>query len=171
MTKKERNIFLLITAGLILLPMAAGTGVNYIAILEKFLIEHEGFLPKPVWDVKQWSWGYGSRVPGSVNDPNLYPGGTITKQQAAKEAAKFYVSHYKYLSPLIKRNLNANQWAALLSFSYNTGTGNADNLVPNINSGNNTALKSQWMKYVYAGGEKLPGLVARRKRELDLFFS
>lgn len=147
------------------------TGKSYIEVLEKFLIEHESFSPKPVWDVKQWSWGYGSRVPGSVNDKNIYPGGTITKQQAAKEAAKFYQAHYKYLSPLIKVPLNANQWAALLSFSYNTGTGNADNLVPNINSRNNEALKTQWMKYVYAGGQKLDGLVTRRKRELALYFS
>lgn len=151
---------------------SAAGGAVFSAIettLKAFLPQVEGFLPKPVWDVKQWSWGFGTRVPGSINDPNKNPGGSITKEQAYQEMKRYYIDAYNYLAPMITRPLSSNQWAALLSFAYNLGPGNADNLVPNINSGNDTALFTQWRKYVYAGGVKNAGLVNRREKELSLW--
>jgi lysozyme len=76
-----------------------------------------------------------------------------------------------YLRTLIRRDLNPEQWAALLSFSYNLGRGNADNLVNNINSGNNAALGDQWNQYVNAGGVPQDYLIARRAAEWQLFNS
>jgi len=76
---------------------AAGSGFNYIeTVLKSFLPQVEGFLPRPVWDVKQWSWGFDTRVHGSVNDPNKNPGGTITKDQAYKEMRAYYVEAFTF---------------------------------------------------------------------------
>jgi GH24 family phage-related lysozyme (muramidase) len=59
-------------------------------------------------------------------------------------------------------------------FSYNLGPYAADNLVQNINSGDELALETQWKKYVKVqapGGEYVthPGLVDRRRKEWDLW--
>lgn len=149
---------------------AGGASFNYIeTALKSFLPEIEGFSAKPIWDVKQWSWGFGTRVPGSVNNPAKNPGGTITKEQAYKEMRGYYVDAFNYLYPKLKRELSANQWAAWLSFAYNLGPGNADNLLPEINSGNDTALFVRWRKYVYAGGVKNQGLINRREKEIALW--
>lgn len=81
------------------------------------------------------------------------------------------LNDYEQLRPQISRTLTVNQWAAYLSFSYNEGVGKADNLIGNINSGNDTALAAQWRKYVYAGGVVNQNLVERREKELALWFS
>ena len=141
----------------------------YSAILTKFLPPLEGFSSTPYWDYKQWSWGYGTRVPGSVNDQNKKPTGTISRDKAMLDALQHVNGDYLYLKSLVKASLNANQWSALLSFSYNLGRGNADNLVANINAKNWPALESQWKQYVYAGGVINSTLVNRREKEWNLF--
>ena len=181
MTKNQKQI--LTFGGIILLFLlftkktAAAGFSSIITAAKNFIHQNEGFSSKPIWDYKQWSWGYGTRVPGSIDDKNKNPGGTITRDQAANEAAKVMAEHYQYLSKLITRPLTANQWAALLSFSYNLGKYNADNLIAmapvvgNINSGNDQALFSQWIQYINAGGQPLDSLKKRREREIALWRS
>lgn len=127
------------------------------AITDKLIPSFEGFSAHPYWDVSRWSWGYGTPAPG--------PTGTISQQQAIAELRKHVLNDYSILSKKVTRHLKPNQWAALLSFSYNLGIQNASNLIPNINSGNDTLLHSQWKLYVYAGGVVNADLVERRKRE------
>lgn len=131
--------------------------------LSAFIPSVEGFIPVSKWDYKQYSWGYGTSAPG--------PGLPITRDQAFAEMLTHLLSDYNTLRPQVTRALTTNQWAAYLSFSYNEGTGNADNLLPNINAGNNTALAAQWRKYIYAGGAVNQDLVERREKELALWFS
>jgi GH24 family phage-related lysozyme (muramidase) len=165
MTKKETNIFILITAALILLPMGLTTG-DFRSVLQTFIPSVENFSAYPVWDYDQWSWGYGT---AAGYDPNNKPKGTISKSRAFTDMMHVLNANYKYLAPLIKIKLNGNQWAALLSFSYNLGPYQADNLITNINSGNDAALFTQWRKYVYAGGVKSQGLINRREKEIALW--
>lgn len=136
---------------------------GYLSILKKFLEKWEGFSPSPYWDTNRWSWGYGTQAPGAT--------GTITRDEAFTELKDHAASDKQYLQSIISRNLTPNQWAALLSFSYNTGQGNADNLADNINSGNDAALATQWSKYIYAGGVVNDTLVKRRAAELQLWHS
>jgi len=147
------------------------TFVSYKKFLQPFLQTWESFSSKPYWDYQQWSWGYGTKVPGSSNDPGINPGGTITRDQAMQDMIRYVQNDYNYLAPMIKRSLKPNQWAAYLSFAYNTGKGNADNLITNINSGNDAALEFQWKKYIYAGGEINSNLIDRRKAEWQLWIS
>lgn len=130
---------------------------------EDFIISQEGFIPVSRWDYQQYTWGYGTKAPGG--------GLSITESKARAELETYIQGDYSYLNALLTEPLNANQWAALLSFSYNLGRGNADNLVPNINAKDWDALRAQWSQYVNAGGVYNAGLAQRRSDELNLFFS
>lgn len=141
------------------------------SILKTFLPNWEGFSTTPYWDIKQWSWGYGTRVPGSVDNKNVVPTGTISRSKAITDALDHVNHDYLYLKPMIKTPLNSKQWAALLSFAYNLGPGNADNLVANINSHNFAALETQWKQYINAGGVPNDQLIERRAAEWNLFIS
>lgn len=156
--------FIYVAAGLtillLMIPGQLGGGDPFaqaVALIKKF----EGFSPHPYWDVNRWSWGYGTKAPGQY--------GTITEAQAEAELIAHLKTDYAYLDALVDRSLSANQWAAYLSFSYNLGRYNADNLIENINSGNQTALGAQWNAYVNSGGAVNPTLVDRRKKEWALW--
>jgi GH24 family phage-related lysozyme (muramidase) len=131
--------------------------------LSAFIPSVEGFIPVSKWDYKQYSWGYGTAAPG--------PGLSITRAQAFAEMLIHLMSDYEKLKVRVTRSLTVAQWTAYLSFSYNEGIGSAYNLLGNINSGNDTALATQWRKYVYAGGVVDDDLVERREKELVLWFS
>jgi GH24 family phage-related lysozyme (muramidase) len=131
--------------------------------LASFIPSVEGFEPAPYWDVSRYSWGYGTAASGST--------GTITREQAFKDMVTYLLHDYTNLSSRVTRSITVSQWAALLSFSYNEGIGNAYNLLTNINSGNDTALATQWRKYIYANGVVDSRLVERREKELNLWFS
>lgn len=130
---------------------------------EDLIASFEGFSPTAYWDNKQYSWGYGTKAPGA--------GSEITESQARQELRKHIQNDYGYLHPLVSVSLTNNQWAALLSFSYNLGTGNADNLLQNINAQDWAALGQQWEKYVNAGGVYNAGLADRRAAEWQYFIS
>ena len=136
-------------------------------ILSTFIPKVEGFTSRPQWDYKQWSWGYGT---AAGFNKNKKPTGTITKVKALSDAMVELKSAYSYLLPKITRILTESQWAALLSFSYNEGVGNADNLLSDINT-NSANLESHVKKYIYAGGKINPDLVDRRNKEWNLWNS
>lgn len=140
----------------------AATALSQITVITDWLIpQFEGFSPSSYWDVSRWSIGYGTQAAG--------PGITITKQQALEDMREVVQANYAYLRPMITRELSPNQWAALMSFAYNLGPGNADNLVDNINSGDDAALGTQWMRYVMAGGVENSALVKRRAKEWEVW--
>jgi lysozyme len=60
------------------------------------------------------------------------------------------------------------------SFAYNVGVGalGDSTLLKKLKvNPNDPAIRDEFMKWVYAGGVVLPGLVTRRKAEADLYFS
>jgi lysozyme len=67
--------------------------------------------------------------------------------------------------------LNQAQFDALVSFVYNLGAGafESSTLLRDINAHNFAAVPGQLEQWVHAGGQVLPGLVARRKAEAELF--
>jgi lysozyme len=131
--------------------------------LASFIPSVEGFRSTPYWDVNRYSWGYGTAAPGAT--------GTITREQAFADMLSHLLTDYSTLSNKITRTLTINQWAALLSFSYNLGIGNALQLVPVINANDDQALETKWIKYVYAGGSINQDLVTRRQKEILLWNS
>lgn len=165
MTTTAKYIILAVAA-MLLLPMAAGSA-SYTSILQTFLPSVEGFSSRPIWDVKQWSWGYGT---AAGYDRNNMPAGTITRDKAMQELLKYVNEAYRTISPYVTAKLNSHEWAALLSLSYNLGPNRAiQTFIPIINTGNDNALISKMRQYVYANGVRNDGLVNRREKEIALW--
>lgn len=74
-------------------------------------------------------------------------------------------SHAMALEPCVKRDIPRHQAAAVLSWSYNVGVGNAckSTLMRKLNAGQ--PFCAELDKWVYAKGFKLRGLVKRRAAE------
>jgi len=69
--------------------------------------------------------------------------------------------------------LNQSQFDALASFTFNLGSGvlQRSTLRRKLNRGEYDDVPHQLMRYVWAGGRKLPGLIRRRHAEAILFQS
>lgn len=74
---------------------------------------------------------------------------------------------------LITVPLTENQQAALIDFAFNLGAGNLQisSLRAKLNRGEYGDAADEFLKWVYAGGVKLVGLVRRRAAERDLFLT
>lgn len=83
------------------------------------------------------------------------------------DCKKFAFSIYK----LISAPLTTNQLSALLSFTFNLGSGalQRSTLRQKINRLEYKNAAEEFLKWIYAGGKILPGLITRRKAERDLF--
>ena len=71
-------------------------------------------------------------------------------------------------------SINQHQFDALLSFTYNVGTGNLarSTLLRKVKANpQEPSIRTEFSRWVYGGGKRLPGLVRRRKMEADLYFS
>jgi len=165
----NKKWWLFIGIGAVALFAVAKSLAKWQDFIVDYFLKFEQYSATPYWDFSRWSWGYGTRVPGSIDNRNYKPAGSITRTKALQDAFDHVYQDYKYLKPLIKVSLTASQWAALLSFSYNLGPGDADNLVPNINAKNWIALSNQWILYNKAGGIVRDNLVKRRSYEINSF--
>jgi lysozyme len=69
--------------------------------------------------------------------------------------------------------LQSYQYDALASFIFNLGSGafQRSTLRRAIQRDEVDAIAHEWMRWVWAGGRKLPGLVKRRTAELQLFLN
>ena len=106
---------------------------------------------------------------------------TITRDAATELLRKDLVRFEKYVTGL---NVTSNQFEfdALVDFCYNLGTDalGGSTLLKKIKERNNApvetgahneAIRKEFMKWVYAGGKKLTGLVKRREWEAERFFT
>ena len=77
----------------------------------------------------------------------------------------------KAVEDLITVKLNDNQFAALVSFTFNLGRGalQKSTLRKKLNQCKYGEIPAELNKWVYAGGKILDGLVRRRKLEGELF--
>lgn len=69
----------------------------------------------------------------------------------------------------VKVPINDNQFAALVSFDFNTGAIFKASFVKRLNAGDYGAVPNGLMQYVKAKGQTLRGLVRRRQAEVDLW--
>jgi lysozyme len=71
---------------------------------------------------------------------------------------------------LVKVPLTQGQYDALVSFTYNEGTVlQSSTVLKDLNAGSYDAVPARLEEWVFGGGVKLPGLVARRKAEAAMF--
>lgn len=162
-------VTILIIAGIfglaLLTPVMVHAASDVFQVTDYLIPQFEGFSATPYWDVSRYSWGYGTPAPGAT--------GTITKEKAMTDMRAHVQNDFNHLYPKITRALNPNQWAALMSFAYQEGTGNpgAGALVPDINSGDDAALEIHFKKYIYADGMVSDDIVDRRNKEWDVWTS
>lgn len=125
----------------------------------------EGYAAQPTWDYKQYSAGYGTKVqPGDENIPQDQLK-AVHEQRYQAELEKA-AAHVDAINP----NLPPGARAALTSLTYNAGPGWANSgLGEMVKAGNLEGAAQRFLQYNKAGGEVLPGLVARRAKEAAWF--
>lgn len=114
--------------------------------------------------------GYGTLI--DTPEEQYLRNTTITQEQALQLMTKDLQAPIAYVNTL--SGLNVNQKAALVDFMYNVGINKAKNstLFSMVKSNpNNPKIKEEFLKWVYSKGQKLNGLVNRRTREANLYFS
>jgi GH24 family phage-related lysozyme (muramidase) len=148
------------------------TGINMIK-------EFEGFRANKYNDAAgHCTIGYGTLLHhGNCNNAaseQPYNSG-ISETQAAELLTREVRNVETTVKNAVTVSLNQNQFDALVSFTYNVGSGNfsSSTLLKELNKGNYSNVPSEMRRWTKAtvNGQKvdLPGLVTRRNREAELF--
>lgn len=136
--------------------------------------KYEGFRSNPYLDavgIPTIGYGathYGNGIKVKMTDK------PITEEEATILLSKMLVSYEDSVNRLVTRELNQNQFDALVSFTYNLGGANlkSSTLLKKVNANPcDRTIANEFNKWVNAGGKKLNGLVRRRKEESELYFS
>ncbi|WP_247996685.1 lysozyme [Brucella tritici] len=111
--------------------------------------------------------GYGHT--SAAGAPTVTPGMAIGDKEAERilkaDLAKFEARVERF----VKVPLTDNQFAALVSFDFNTGALDKSTLLKKLNKGDYAAVPVELMKWVNAGGKRVQGLVNRRAAEAGLW--
>ena len=139
------------------------TGLNLIKSFEGLRLESY-LCPVGVWTV-----GYGH------TGDDVTPGMVITEDRANKMLRRDLVKFEQGVDLLITVPLNQQQFDALVSFAFNCGLGALEEstLRKRLNNKEdpNKVAQEELPKWVKGDGVVLPGLVERRKKEVELFTS
>ncbi len=98
-------------------------------------------------------------------------GMTITEEEAARRLREDLDAAAKAVFRLVIVPLTRWQIDALTSFAFNVGGDKfaSSTLLRKLNVGDRAGAAAEFERWVHAGGKVLPGLVARRRAEADLF--
>lgn len=119
--------------------------------------QFEGFNPKPYWDYRQWTSGYGTRAAG----PNEAIDRATAEQRLSDEVGKAQAIVERFAP-----NAPEGVKAALTSLTYNSGDKwTRSGLGQMVQSGDYAGAADRLQQYNKAGGKVLPGLVSRRAEE------
>lgn len=119
---------------------------------------------------------------GTIQYPPTYMGGkavalsdpAITEQQATDFLTYEVTQKAQQIDLLLRDDLTPNQFGALISFAYNLGAGSLkqSTLRAKVNANpKDPSIKDEFLKWVYANGQKVQGLVTRRTAEANLYFT
>lgn len=111
-----------------------------------------------------WSLGYGHTA-------GICEGMTCTPDQAREWLADDIGSAVAAVNRFIEVEINQNQFDALVDFTFNVGVGNfaESTLLKQVNAGYFATAATEFLRWVYAGGEVSSGLTVRRSAEAALF--
>jgi len=134
----------------------------------------EGFRSAPYADIVGVNTiGYGN---------TYYPGGKkvtlqdspITEEEATKLLLNTLTYYEQSVDSLVRDDISQNKYDSLVSFAYNLGVNalKKSTLLKLVNENpNNHLIKDEFLKWCNAGGRKVSGLVKRRTKEVEHFFS
>ncbi len=111
--------------------------------------------------------GYGHTTAAGL--PRVYPGMVITETQADAILSSDLAAVEADVNHHVKVPITQYQFDAFSSFDFNTGGLDRSSALMAFNLGHNDLVPGDLMKWVYAGGRVLPGLVRRRKGEGQMF--
>lgn len=115
--------------------------------------------------------GYGNIT--YIDGSRVKMGDKIT-QEKADEIFKYYADKFaNQVDAVVTATVNQNQFNAMVSLAYNIGIGafSKSTLLKKVNSNScDTSIKTEFMKWVNAGGKKIQGLVNRREKEAQVYF-
>lgn len=140
---------------------------------QNFLSDVEGVRYKAYKD-SGGVWTIGRGITYYKDGRKVSPGDVITK---AEEQSLFLATLAKYaknVNNVTIKVLTQNQYNALVSFCYNVGISafNKSTLLKVVNRNpNDPAIKAQFSRWVYDNGKRVQGLVNRRNKEINLYFS
>lgn len=100
--------------------------------------------------------------------------GDKISQEDADKLFQYYADRFsKQVDSVVIATINQNQFNALVSLAYNIGIGafSKSTLLKKVNTNScDTSIKTEFMKWVNAGGKKVQGLVNRREKESEIYF-
>ncbi|WP_074181130.1 lysozyme [Serratia marcescens] len=113
-----------------------------------------------------WTVGYGHTA-------GVRPGDIIDEVQAEAFLREDIADIENTINRLVTVSLKQNQFDALVSFVFNLGSVNfrSSKLLGKLNAGDHAGAADELLRWVHAGGKRLPGLVRRREVERHLFVS
>lgn len=133
----------------------------------------EGFYSKPYLDpIGIPTIGYGATY--YLNKKKVTMKDKPLTEKEASDLLKEMMTNYENdVKRLVKRELNQNQFDALVSFTYNLGSTNLgkSTLLKKVNANPcDKTIKDEFLKWNKAGGKVLNGLTRRRNAEAELYF-
>jgi lysozyme len=140
----------------------------------RFIARFEGFDPKLVNDAAgHCTIGFGHLVhlgPCDGSEPAELRHG-ITRERGLEILAQETSDAAAIVSRLVTVPLTQAQFDAIVSFTFNVGQTSfaTSTLLKLLNQGLYASVPTQINRFVFAGGRRLPGLVARRAAEGRLF--
>lgn len=114
--------------------------------------------------------GYGHLI--LPHEKHSFQNGITSTEAEALLKADLSVAE-KAISLLIKAPLTQNQFDSLVSLTFNLGSGalQRSTLRAKINRQEHESVPAEFLRWVYAGGKIVPGLIRRRKAEAELYSS
>ena len=119
-----------------------------------------------------WTIGFGNIT--YENGTKVRKGDTISLKRA-EELFKYFADRFAAnIADKVTVPITQNQFNAIVSLSYNIGLSNfsASTLLKKLNKCSSDAtIKNEFLKWRFAGGKELKGLVKRRTEEANLYFT
>ena len=116
-----------------------------------------------------WTIGYGHTSAAGV--PEVTPKLEVTKEECEAILKRDMKQYEDGVNKLVKVGLTQGQFDALVDFAYNAGVGalQKSTLLKRVNAGKFDEVPAEFMKWTKGGGKELPGLVRRRRAEVELW--
>lgn len=127
----------------------------------------EGLRLKAYQDsVGVWTIGYG-------HTKDVTSDLTINETEAEELLKKDIETFEETINEVVTVPLSQNQFDALVSFTFNVGSNafKKSSLLETLNNNNYGEAQKEFYRWVYAGTQKLSGLIERREAEAELFGS
>lgn len=117
-----------------------------------------------------WTIGFGNTF---YEDGTKVKEGDVITQERADQLFDVIISDFvRMTDALVKSNVTENNFSALVSFTFNVGTGNLSKstLLRKVNANpKDPSIRTEFMKWTRANNVVLRGLVRRREAEAKLY--